>query len=201
MTAPRIDRRAARTRHALTESFVSLVRARGYGEVSVSDLCATADVGRSTFYAHYADKDDLKRRAMTEHLRTVVARGSDGVAADDPLGFSLSLLNHARDCLDLRRAGAGTAGERIAWEVLSEIVHGEVRKALAGSSRTRPDHSAEAAVALVAGGWLALHRWWLARGAHLPESEVDAIFRRFAALEAGPVATGPDQQSPGDTQL
>ena len=201
MTAPRIDRRAARTRQALTESFVSLVRARGYGGVSVANLCATADVGRSTFYAHYADKDDLKRRAMAEHLCVVVARGSDGVAVDDPLGFSLSLFNHARDCLDLRRAGTGTAGERIAGEVLSEIVRGEVRKALAGSSWTRPDLSAEADVALVAGGWVALHRWWLTRGAHLPASGVDAIFRRFAALEAGPVATGPDRQSPGDTQL
>lgn len=171
----RTDRRAARTRRALAASFVALVRRRGYDSVRVAEVCDAADVGRSTFYAHYAGKDDLKRRAMAEHLRGVVA-GGPGNTDDDPLGFSLRLLMHAREHMDLYRATVGTGGERVAAEVLAGIVRGEVRKALA------PERASEAAVVYVAGGWLALHDWWLARGAQLPPAEVDAIFRRLAGF-------------------
>jgi AcrR family transcriptional regulator len=91
-----MDRRAARTRAALTRALVSLVRSKGYEAATVAEVCAAADVGRSTFYAHYAGKDDLKRRAMAVHLREVIAHGgdgADGAQSGDPFGFSLPLLS------------------------------------------------------------------------------------------------------------
>lgn len=182
MTRAQTDRRVARTRRALGQALVSLVRSKGYEAVGVSDLCAAADVGRSTFYAHYAGKDDLKRRAMAAHLREVIAGVADAAGSDDPLGFSLSLLEHARDHLDLRRALAGGANERIALEVLRDVVREHVRAALARTAAGPSDSVLpEATAAFVAGAWLALHAWWLDAGARLAPQEVDAIFRRLAA--------------------
>ena len=176
-----MDRRAARTRAALGRALVSLVRSKGYEAATVAEVCAAADVGRSTFYAHYAGKDDLKRRAMAAHLREVIARGSDGPGGSrpaDPLGFSLPLLQHARDHLDLRRAQAGGPAERIALEVLGEVAREHVRAGLAGTRAAGRDGAPpEAVAAFVAGAWLALHAWWLDAGARLPPQEVDAIFR------------------------
>jgi AcrR family transcriptional regulator len=53
------DRRSQRTRHLLSEALVSLIREKGYDTITVSDLIDRANIGRSTFYSHYRDKDDL----------------------------------------------------------------------------------------------------------------------------------------------
>ena len=55
----RPDRRVARSRRALKEALTDLILERGYESVTVQDVIDRADVGRSTFYAHFLDKDDL----------------------------------------------------------------------------------------------------------------------------------------------
>lgn len=186
MTRPGVDRRVARTRRALGQALVSLVRARGYEAVGVADVCAAADVGRSTFYAHYVGKDDLKRRAMAAHLQEVIAQGAHGAEPSDPLGFSLPLLLHARDHLDLRHAMAGGPGERIALEVLGDVVRRHVRATLAGAAAgQKGDEPPEVVATFVAGAWLALHVWWLDGGARLSPREVDAVFRKLAMRGLG----------------
>ncbi len=63
-----IDRRVARTRGLLQQAHISLILKKGYDAVTVDDICDAANVGRSTFYAHYTGKDDLRRSGL-EHLR------------------------------------------------------------------------------------------------------------------------------------
>ena len=76
-----IDRRVARTRGMLHEALLSLIIEKGYEAVSVEDICERANVGRSTFYAHFTGKDDLKRSGLG-HLR----QATPGSCSDpDPL--------------------------------------------------------------------------------------------------------------------
>jgi AcrR family transcriptional regulator len=53
------DRRVQKTRHALQEAFIDLILEKGYNAVMLQDILDRANVGRSTFYAHYRDKEDL----------------------------------------------------------------------------------------------------------------------------------------------
>src|SRR5690242_15633867 len=53
------DRRVRRTRRALQNALVGLIAERGYPRTTVQDVLDRADVGRSTFYAHFRDKDAL----------------------------------------------------------------------------------------------------------------------------------------------
>jgi len=53
------DRRGRRTRSALLGAFIGLLGRRRYDEIQVCEIVQEADVGRSTFYAHYPDKDAL----------------------------------------------------------------------------------------------------------------------------------------------
>ena len=59
MVKPRLDRRWNRTRKRLTGSLFELIAERRYDDITVQGLIDRADVGRSTFYAHYRDKGDL----------------------------------------------------------------------------------------------------------------------------------------------
>ncbi|MFD4353762.1 TetR/AcrR family transcriptional regulator [Nocardia sp. NPDC058518] len=68
------DRRVRRTRDTLHKALIELMIERGYDKVTVSDIIARADVGRSTFYAHYRDKDDLLAVSCTEFLRREIIR-------------------------------------------------------------------------------------------------------------------------------
>src|ERR1700681_2218227 len=92
-----IDRRISRTRAMLQHALNSLILKKGYDAITIQDICDAANVGRSTFYAHYTSKDDLKRKGF-ERLRTLlVDRQREALATaagnrDGSLGFSLAMF-------------------------------------------------------------------------------------------------------------
>ncbi len=53
------DRRVQRTKRTLREALIALILDKGYDQVTVQDIIDRADVGRSTFYAHFENKDKL----------------------------------------------------------------------------------------------------------------------------------------------
>jgi len=53
------DRRTQRTQHSLTDAMVDLVTEKRFDEITVQNLIDRADIGRSTFYTHFRDKEDL----------------------------------------------------------------------------------------------------------------------------------------------
>src|SRR5512135_3076549 len=59
MEVKKLDRRERRTRQLLSEALIALMQEKRYEAITVQDIIDRADVGRSTFYAHYRDKDDL----------------------------------------------------------------------------------------------------------------------------------------------
>ncbi|WP_246002903.1 TetR/AcrR family transcriptional regulator [Nocardia tenerifensis] len=66
------DRRVRRTKSLLHRALIELMLERGYDRISVRDILHRADVGRSTFYAHFRDKDDLLLLSSTDYLRAAV---------------------------------------------------------------------------------------------------------------------------------
>jgi len=55
MKEKKSDRRIGRTRRLMHEALMALIVEKGYEAVTVQDILDRADVGRSTFYAHYRD--------------------------------------------------------------------------------------------------------------------------------------------------
>jgi AcrR family transcriptional regulator len=182
-----IDRRIARTRGTLQHALTSLILEKGYQAITVEDICEAANVGRSTFYAHYTSKDDLKRRGLDEHLRELLtdrqreAFATPGDRRTRSLGFSLTMFEHARDHLELYRALAGGRGGDVSLgmirQILSDLVRTELVAAAGKSSEAPPR---ELVVQYVVGAYMAVLTWWLDRGAKPSPAEVDAIFRRLA---------------------
>ena len=76
------DRRVARTKAALMSAFVGEILSRGYEAVSVEDIARRANVGRSTFYMHYAGKDALLREAVSRPCAVLCVIVGGDISAD-----------------------------------------------------------------------------------------------------------------------
>ncbi len=182
-----IDRRVARTKAMLQKAHLSLILEKGYEATTVEDICEAANVGRSTFYAHYSSKDDLRRSGL-EHLRRLLvdrqknALAKPGHIKDRSLGFSLAMFEHARDHIDLYRALVCGRGGAIALGTIRRILSDLVRNELAATIDNKPADGIprEFAVQYVVGAFMAVMTWWLDGGAKLPPQRIDAMFRRLA---------------------
>jgi AcrR family transcriptional regulator len=182
-----IDRRIPRTRGMLQHALTSLILKKGYEAITIQDICDEANVGRSTFYAHYTSKDDLKRKGF-EHLRKQLvdrqraAQAAPGDIKDRNFGFSLTMFEHARDHIDLYRALVGGRGGTVSLgqirQILSDLVRNEFAAPVGNNSGDTIPR--ELVVQYVAGAYMAVLTWWLDGGAKLPPKRIDTMFRRLA---------------------
>jgi AcrR family transcriptional regulator len=167
---------------------ISLILKKDYEAITVEDICAAANVGRSTFYAHYTSKDDLHRNGIEHLRRLLVDRQKDAVAASRGarglgcgLGFSRAFFEHAHEHRDLFRALAGSRGGAVALATIRRIISDVVRDDLAAAGdKNSAGVQREFIVQFVVGACMAVLTWWLDKGAKLPAHQVDAMFRRLA---------------------
>ena len=183
-----IDRRVERTRATLQRALTSLTLKKGYDAITVGDICEAANVGRSTFYAHYTSKDDLRRSGLDRLRRLLRDHQSEALAAagnagSRSLAFSLPMFAHAREHIDVYRASVGSRGGAIALGTIRQILSDLVRDELGASAGKNPNGAIprELVVQYAVGAYMAVLTWWLDGGAKLPPLQIDAMFRRLAA--------------------
>jgi len=58
MESRKVDRRIQRTRQLLDDALIELILEKGYDKITVQNIVDQANVGRSTFFAHYLDKHE-----------------------------------------------------------------------------------------------------------------------------------------------
>jgi AcrR family transcriptional regulator len=94
MSPEKTDRRINRTQKMLHEALHQLMGQKRYDDITVQDIIDRADVGRSTFYAHYQDKEDL----AVSGLREIMENLNQAIVESDPQGLqllpTLSLFEH-----------------------------------------------------------------------------------------------------------
>ncbi|HET9555339.1 MAG TPA: TetR/AcrR family transcriptional regulator [Anaeromyxobacteraceae bacterium] len=181
------DRRVQRTRASLRQALVELLAERGWDGFSVQDVCDRANVGRSTFYTHFADKEELVAGSFDD-LRRALRAGLPAPTRGPrrPLAFTRGLIEHG---LEQRRVFLAIVGKRSGLVVqrrFRDLVLGLVREDLAaGPAGVVPR---EAVVAFVGGALLEVLTWALEAKGTPDAAELDALFHRLVApvlVEAG----------------
>ena len=187
MAKKAMDRRIPRTRAMLQHALNSLILKKSYEAITIKDICNSANVGRSTFYAHYTSKDDLKRSGFEPLRRLLVDQQKDALAKTGDkrarsLGFSLTMFEHARDHRDHYRALVGGRGGTVSLGTIRQILSDLVRDELAAAVHKKSEDiiPRELVVQYVVGAYMAVLTWWLDGGAKLPPQRIDAMFRRLA---------------------
>jgi AcrR family transcriptional regulator len=180
-----IDRRVARTRALLQDALITLVPERGYAPITVEDICEKANVGRSTFYTHYAGKEELRSATIDEHLRLLGNRQpSAQPETSSPFEFSRPMFEHAHALRSLHRALLASSGDTI-HDKFRERIRRAVRSELIARRIDEAGGSLEVAVQFISGAFLAVLAWWIAADTSLSPAQVDALFQQMAARAAG----------------
>ncbi len=168
------DRRSQRTRHLLSAALVELIREKDYGTITVSDIIERANVGRSTFYAHYRDKDDL----FVGELDRVIELLSGRIPGQDEMPFfpSLGLFRHVGDEIELYKALVWTPGIDLLIKHMQKSLSQRIEQGLQKSGREY-EMPLPVLSNFIAGNFLTLLKWWLEnKKAYSPE-QMDRIFR------------------------
>ena len=178
------DRRVRRTRRLLQQALVALITERGYERVTVQEVLDRADVGRTTFYAHYRDKDELLIEGLTGlrsflqgHQRAALAR--PGGATERVFGFTLAMFEHVDEQRELGRALLGRRAGAIVMQHIRRIFADLIRHDLAALAPRGTEVPQDALVEWAVSSLVAILMWWVDRRARMPPAEADALFRRM----------------------
>jgi AcrR family transcriptional regulator len=181
------DRRVQRTRGVLRQALVDLILERGWEDITIQDICRRAAVGRSTFYTHYADKEDLLLGGfddLRQMLREVRGRARPTRAGQTQpsLAFTLPLLEHVRENLRVFRALVGRrSGHVVEREFRRVVVDITLEEIVEMSRAPRLTTAGTALGHCLAGALTGLITWWLDARTPMSPQEVQALFQRHTA--------------------
>lgn len=175
------DERARRTRDRLGSAFVALIHEKPIEDVTVQDVLNRAAVGRSTFYLHFRDKNDLLLSQLEVFLVTMSTLLSVSKEISRRVVPVAEMFEHIENQKKLYRilADAGRLNDffDLAQGYLARGIDDRLRESKRLPKIPQGEFAARACA--LAGSLLSLLRWWLDRGAKEPPGEMDDLFHRM----------------------
>ena len=181
------DRRVQRTRQLLKDALVALIEEKGYEAVTVQDILDHANLGRSTFYAHYTDKDALLfstferlQGAFDAHVRLVT--GGQVHWSDERQDLSLTLFQYVEGQRRLfKTLLSGQSGNMLTKHVYAYLSKqmSNYFNLVAPSTQLKTPRT-EAAIHFLISAFISLLTWWLDKEMPFTALEMDDLFKKLA---------------------
>lgn len=183
---PTKDRRVEKTVALLRSSLGALMTEKPYKDIAVKEILNRANVGRSTFYTHFADKDDLLLSCIQAMLGSSGQGGWGSVRAKaegDVLWFSLPILEHIERHRANRSATTRPPGSQALHQhlqhAITTLIEDDVRVALRRTTRSARHASPTLLVRWIASTFILVLNWWVESERPLPAREADSLFREL----------------------
>jgi AcrR family transcriptional regulator len=181
------DRRVQKTRKLLHEALVSLLHEKNYDDIVVKEVLDRANVGRSTFYTHFRDKDDLLVSGIRDLLNSI--RSSNAPASgnwrEKLLWFSLPIYEHVGEHRRRNKLKIGPRGRIVLHEqlqrVLVELISRSVKSDLQMRRKEFEPIPPDLLIQHVALTFIMVLNWSVERKDELDPKQVNAIFRALVA--------------------
>lgn len=198
MKEKNLDRRVARTRRALQNALIQLILELGYDNVTIEEITERADLGRTTFYLHFTDKEDLLMQAIDticddfiEKHETMLSRiNKDKNIAENklPVNFDQGILyhifSHARDNANLYKVMLRGEGGVEVSRRFAAIIQNETVKRLNILEDYKLKVPEEIFGVLFSGNLITLITWWLENNQPYPIETMVKYFQQMFLLGA-----------------
>ena len=182
----RDDRRTRRTQRALKDALVQLIQEKHYDKITVQNLIDRANVGRSTFYAHYRDKESLFRSdwegfldAVADHIPWQnVFKGGRFIPLKEILCHMLELrvfcmaLARSRKIDSLFKSGTTHLAKKFEEGLAAQLSSQSITRSQTGVPLTVLSHFLASAI-------FSQIKWWLDNGMSPAPERMDEIFHEL----------------------
>lgn len=182
--APNKDRRIQKTKKLLHEALGELIREKPFDEIVVQEILDRANVGRSTFYTHFSDKDELLVSVIHDLIGSVqmsAVMPSTAKSFESIISFSLPVFDHIYLHRRMGAAIMAAHGRAIVHERLQKIVAKRiagnmkdlVQRKLITAGKIPPELLAQH----IAATFVLVLNWWTESRSPLPAKEANELFR------------------------
>ena len=180
-----MDRRQKKTRNAIFDAFTELLSKKQYDKITIQEIIDRADVGRSTFYAHFETKEDLLK-VVCEELYGHVFRSAaqpEGITAYTagpraPKSIFCHILQHLekndRNVLALFTCDSSDSFLRYFKNSMNDLVREVV---LSQTTQVPHDLPQDFLVEHISASFIAMVQWWSRNGRKQTPEELDRYFR------------------------
>jgi AcrR family transcriptional regulator len=176
------DRRSERTRQLLSDALIELMLEQRYDQITVQDIIDRANIGRSTFYAHYLDKEDLLVSGFTR-VFDMLSQGQHqaGAGEQQALPSLASFFQHVQDHHQLYKALVRGGGIDRLFKKSHQHMRRNIERQL---EELLPNGRASAApLPLVAdylsGAIMSMLTWWLDNEMPYTPEQMDTLFQQL----------------------
>ena len=180
-TKRKIDRRVLRTRDRLGDALIELIQEKPFDGITVQDVLERAGVGRTTFYDHYRDKNDLFLSDVDEFLEATATSLSRKQEASERVAPVREFFAHVAEGRKLYDALVEAGRLHDFMELAEGHFARGIERRLADSPRAAALDGADrvALAHTLAGAMLALLSWWIGRGMSTPPEQMDDLYHRM----------------------
>lgn len=204
ISSGKTDRRVLRTRRSLRRALFNLILEKGYDAVTVEEITNRADLGRTTFYLHYRDKEDLLMESVGDLVEGLVAQLAgvpvdqwklvlDGPApgATPETGISIAFQHVAQNAslyrIILRGEGTYAAIQRLRETIVQAIL--ELIESITARENValKPQVPLEVFVHSLAGAWIGLVSWWLEQDMPQPPEQIAGMYYKMFLQSTGEI--------------
>ena len=180
-----MDRRQQKTRTAIFSAFSAILAKKSYSKITVQEIIDTANVGRTTFYAHFETKDDLLKALCEELFGHIINSAMDcththGLYSDQsaPESVFCHLLQHLQEnennILGLLSCESSELFLRYFKDSLNDLIQNQFVNQNRKNNQNIPQ---DFLINHISGSFVEMVLWWLKdKKKHTPE-ELDCYFR------------------------
>ncbi len=174
------DRRSQRTRDLLRSALIELMLEKRYSEITVQDLIDRANVGRSTFYSHFLDKDDLLIGGFNTMIDALSPFNKLQPAAGEPLEqLDLTpLFSHMQEHAQLYRALLHGGGLDLIFSSGQSQLQRQIEAYLAALA-PQPALALALIASMMTGAIFNLVTWWLNSANSYTPAQINTIYKQL----------------------
>jgi len=176
-----VDARVRRTRDALGDALVALMKEKSFDRITVQDVLDRAGVSRSAFYAHYNDKNDLLISDADEFFAAISTVLSVRRDNSDRVAAVSEFFSHVGEMREFIAALVASGNFYENFELARGHFARGIEQRLAELPRGQciPPEKRPAIAVAHAGALLSLLTWWIDRGLRESPQQMDELFHRL----------------------
>ncbi len=184
-----MDRRQQKTRNSIFEAFGILLSQKSYSKITVQEIIDAANVGRTTFYAHFETKDDLLKEMCVDLFEHIF---SDNLYTESTHDFSLKtgnpnamithilyhLLDNKKNITGILSCESGELFLRFFRQYLNELISTYI---LNGTNRSNESVPGDFLINHISSSFVGMVQWWIKNNLKQTPEELAEYFMSVIA--------------------